>query len=268
MGNNDNKIKTYQEVALEIVKQQGTIKRADLVTQVKNNSRFHDKEPNINSIKVAIYNLPNAFPNEVQRISRGIIGTVSDFRDSDQGSQDENTENNQNSIDDATGTKEESFYQPFSEFLVSSLEECVHAFPIGNMRGNGRWGNPDVIGVNRPLSSHAASFPYEIVCAEIKIDPREFVTAFGQVVSYRLFCHRTYLVIPPPPNDKGDADKLEDQCASLGVGLIYFDPKIPEPVFERKTHARAFVPDSYYLNQFADALKRYDPEIYNNIFPR
>lgn len=255
------KIATYQRVALAIVKAAGTIKRGELITRVEQHEEVKKLDPKRSSISAIVYELPISFPNDVKRIARGILGVATGEVDAD----------DLNSTDDkltsAQSAAEERLYEPFAEFLVDTLEECVRAFPVGKMRGNGKWGNPDVIGVNRPLATHSINFPYEIVCAEIKADASEFVTAFGQAVAYRLFSHRCYLVIPRPTN-RDDTDKLVTQCDSLGIGLVFVTPESNPIAFDEKVRARSNIPDVYYMNQLAEALKKYAPDVFNEIFPR
>lgn len=91
---------------------------------------------------------------------------------------------------------ERDFYASFAEYLTEDLEECTKCIPLGGCKFKDKWGTPDVIGILRARESDIVKFPTEIITAEIKLDTRSLITAFGQACSYRLFSHRCYLVIP------------------------------------------------------------------------
>jgi hypothetical protein len=48
--------------------------------------------------------------------------------------------------------------------------------------------------------------PTEIVSAEIKLDAAQVITAFGQACSYKLFSHRSCLVVPLDASEDDLAD--------------------------------------------------------------
>ena len=76
--------------------------------------------------------------------------------------------------------KEESFYEPFADWLINELEGCTKAIPVGGNKFKDKWGTPDVVGVREPKKSDIIEFLTEIVCAEIKLDSSGLITAFGQ----------------------------------------------------------------------------------------
>lgn len=92
--------------------------------------------------------------------------------------------------------QEEDFYAPFADWLVNDLEECTKAIPLGGSLFKDKWGTPDVIGKWESQRSDIVQAPLEIVSAEIKTDANQLITAFGQACAYRLFSHRTHLVVP------------------------------------------------------------------------
>jgi hypothetical protein len=132
------------------------------------------------------------------------------------------------------------------------MNECTVAAAIGDMRGGGKWGNPDVVGVYRPLAGEVMRFNPEIVTVEIKIEVGEAVTAFGQAVSYRLFSNKTYLFVPEvtAEDDKG---RLESFCHLNGVGLVYFGLKKRDPKYVSRLRVQRFDPDMFYVNVFVRA---------------
>lgn len=145
--------------------------------------------------------------------------------------------------------KEEQFYEAFAEWLVKELEECTKAIPVGGNLFKDKWGTPDVVGVREPKKSDIVKLPTEIVSAEVKIDSAGLITAFGQACAYRLFSHKSYIVVPvdSPEDDIGRLDAL---ARIFGIGLILFDASAPtDPKFEIRVRAAKQEPDMFYVNR-------------------
>ncbi len=145
---------------------------------------------------------------------------------------------------------ESDFYQSFADYLQNDLEDCTKAEPLGKSSFGDKWATPDVIGVLRSKPSDTFKFEPEIVAAEIKTATNDLVTALGQACAYRLFAHRTYIVIPKQAQ-KNDIDRLDSLCLIFGIGLIIFDVENSEnPNFQVKTRASTHKPDMFYLNHY------------------
>lgn len=146
---------------------------------------------------------------------------------------------------------EQDFYQPFADWLVSELEDCTKTEVVGGATFGDKWATPDVIGVLKSKPSDIFKFEHEIVAAEIKISGGEsLITALGQACSYRLFAHRSYIVVPKQAN-KSDLGRLDSLCLLFGIGLVVFDVEHPEnPDFVIKTRALTHKPDMFYLNHY------------------
>ena len=146
--------------------------------------------------------------------------------------------------------KEEDFYQPFAEWLINELEECTKAIPLGGNKFKDKWGTPDVIGIREPRRGDIIKPPTEIVSAEIKIDTGNLITAFGQACSYKLFSHKSYVVIPKDSLEE-DVARLDALCRIFGIGLILFDAGNDEtPDFEIRGRAAKHEPDIFYANKY------------------
>lgn len=128
-----------------------------------------------------------------------------------------------------------------------------------------KWGTPDIVGIYRARSSHAIHFPPEIVTAEVKVNPAEAVTAFGQAVAYRLFSHKTYVVLPDSL-DEDEKTRLEALCLLLGVGLVFFKRDPRAPAFVARVRAQRFAPDLFYANEFAERLRAHHREKFDQVF--
>jgi hypothetical protein len=160
----------------------------------------------------------------------------------------------------AAQAKEEEFYAAFAEYLTEDLEECTKSIPLGGCTFKDKWGTPDVIGIRKPRESDIIRFPTEIISAEIKTDTGNLITAFGQACSYRLFSHRSYLVIPKSAPAE-DLDRLESLCIACGLGLILFDGLSPSnPAFSIRVRALRTEPDMFYVNR---NLKRIEDRLFN-----
>lgn len=150
----------------------------------------------------------------------------------------------------AVKIRESDFYEKFANYLENDLEDCTKAINLGGASFGDKWATPDVIGVLKPKPSDTFRFEPEIVAAEIKTATNDLITALGQACSYRLFAHRTYIVIPKQA-PKNDIDRLDSLCLIFGIGLIIFDVQNPDsPNFQVKTRASTHKPDMYYLNHY------------------
>jgi len=205
--------------------------------------KLQEELPDIprNTIEGTIWNLETRLPGEVYKPARGLFRHTI-FRE-------DVTAEEQPLPPSAAKVKEEEFYKPFADWLVSELEECTKAIPLGGNRFRDRWGTPDVIGIREPRKSDIIKPPTEIVSAEIKVDTGNLITAFGQACSYKLFSHKSYIVAPKesPAEDIGRLDAL---CRIFGIGLILFDASTPRsPAFDIRVRAARHEPDMFYVNK-------------------
>lgn len=152
--------------------------------------------------------------------------------------------------------KEEKFYKPFSDWLVNEIEECTKAIPLGGNKFRDKWGTPDVIGKREPLRSDIVKSPTEIISAEIKSDTRDLITAFGQACSYKLFSHKSYIVVPKN-SSQDDISRLDPLCLIFGIGLVLFDNENPsEPQFEIRVRPMKNDPDMFFVNKYMKSIER------------
>jgi len=195
------------------------------------------------TIHGSIWNLDQRVPSEVYKPARGLFRHRS-FEDREIG---EDVE--------TTLIREEDFYDPFADWLVNELEECTKAIPLGGNKFRDKWGTPDVIGKREPLRSDIIKSPTEIISAEIKTDTRELITAFGQACSYKLFSHKSYLVIPKN-SSQDDISKLDALCLIFGIGLVLFDnSNASDPQFEIRVRPIKHEPDMFYLNKYMKLIE-------------
>ncbi len=126
---------------------------------------------------------------------------------------------------------------------------------MGGNRFRDKWGTPDVIGKRESKRSDILQAPTEIVSAEIKTDASQLVTAFGQACAYRLFSHKSYLVVPEAsPQD--EVARLDALCQVFGIGLILFDASSPQaPNFNIRVRALKQDPEMFYVNKYMKLIE-------------
>jgi len=146
--------------------------------------------------------------------------------------------------------KEEEFYERFSDWLVNELEEATKAISLGGHRFKDKWGTPDVIAVREAKRSDIIKTPTEIISAEIKLDVAELIKAFGQCCSYKLFSHKSYLVVPRISAEE-DISRLDSLARIFGIGLVLFELDNPnQPQFTIRARASREEPDMFYVNKY------------------
>lgn len=160
---------------------------------------------------------------------------------------------------------ESDFYASFAEWLTD-VEEAVNvAVPLGGNVLKGKWGTPDVIGVRKPRADEMLKFETQVVSAEIKIDPAQPVVAFGQAVAYRLFSHKSYIVVPRTTSEE-DLARLKSLCSIHGVGLVTFTLNKAEPDYAVLVLPAQATPDMFYANQMLKRLLEAAPKTFHKLF--
>ena len=193
----------------------------------------------------SIWNLDSRFPDEIYKPARGLF-RLTRFR------MDEALP--EKSAPEIEKLSEEDFYQPFADWLVTDLEECTKAIPVGGNKFKEKWGTPDVFGIFKARESDIIKAPMEVIVGEIKINFTELITAFGQACAYKLFAHKSYLVVPNKLS-KSDIDRLDSLCIICGIGLILFNSENDKnPDFEIRVRAAKHEPDTFYVNSYVKKI--------------
>jgi len=200
---------------------------------------------NQNTISGQLVQIEKLSQNKVVKVSKGFY-RLANLIDSEN-----QTSNKPQQLDLKSKIQEKDFYQSFADWLVNDLEDCTKSLVVGGASLGDKWATPDVLGVLKSKPSDIFKFEHEIIAAEIKISGGEsLITALGQACSYRLFAHRSYIVVPKQAN-KSDLDRLDSLCLLFGIGLVVFDVEYPEnPDFLIKTRALTHKPDMFYLNHY------------------
>ena len=159
---------------------------------------------------------------------------------------------------------EQDFYASFAEWLQDNDEATV-ASALGGSSLGGKWGTPDVIGVLKPRAQDIFKFEPQIVTAEIKAVPGQPVVAFGQAVAYRLFSHRSYIVVPDSTSSD-DMNRLKSLCSIHGIGLVTFVLDKAQPDYTVVVLPVNAAPDMFYVNFMLERLKSSEPDLLNRLF--
>jgi hypothetical protein len=159
---------------------------------------------------------------------------------------------------------EQDFYASFAEWLEENDEATVAA-ALGGASLGGKWGTPDVIGVLKPRAQDIFKFEPQIVTAEIKAVPNQPVVAFGQAVAYRLFSHKSYIVVPNSTSSD-DMNRLKSLCSIHGVGLVTFALNKEQPDYAVVVLPVNAAPDMFYVNNMLERLKASDHKLLNKLF--
>ncbi len=213
--------------------------------------KIHEEFPEFpdGTIHGTVWQLDILVPDEIYKPARGLFRHVA-YRE------EEISEEEEIHPPEIEKIKEEDFYGPFADWLVNELEECTEAIPLGGNRFRDKWGTPDVIGKRESRRSDIVGAPTEIVSAEIKTNTRELITAFGQACSYKLFSHKSYIVIPKN-SSQDDISKLDSLCLIFGMGLVLFDTNnTNDPQFEIRVRPLKHDPDMFYLNRYMKLIEK------------
>lgn len=207
----------------------------------------------VNTVHGSLHKFRTELPSTIYQPSRGLYRAVK-YREEGE-KQDSEVSRRPRS----EKIREEDFYAAFGDWLINELEECTKAISVGGNRFKDKWGTPDVVGVREAKRSDIIKPPTEIVSAEIKLDPANLITAFGQACSYRLFSHKSYIVVPDNSSED-DIARLDALSRIFGVGLVIFNPLDPKnPNFQIRSRAAREEPDMFYVNKY---LKLVEDELF------
>lgn len=196
-----------------------------------------------------IWNLDTIFPSEVYKPSKGVFRLIK-YRTP------ERDENGPCVPTPETKTREEDFYQPFSDWLKDEIEDVTQAIALGRNKFKDKWGTPDVVGKREAGRRDIIKGDTEIVSAEIKIETSQLVTAFGQACAYKLFSHKAYLVVPVG-SQKEEIDRLDSLCQIFGIGLVTFNSEDPlAPDFRILARPRRHEPDLFWTNKYMAIIEK------------
>jgi hypothetical protein len=259
-------IKEVQERGRQILARSSVgVRWSDLVDKIATES----PDTSIASISRGLRLLTTSETEGISKISRGLyILRSNEEKSTPRGTDPDTLDDRQVRVTTAQGVKtvnEQAFYEPLAEWLKGELGEANEAEALGGNILKGKWGTPDVLGVLKPLKADPIQFAAEFVSAEVKVDANQPIVAFGQAIAYRLFSHKSYIVMPNTiaPDD---LDRLEALSVIYGLGLVIFSLDPAAPNFLLKVRAQSVRPDVFYMNQMAKRIREALPKIYEKMF--
>lgn len=208
---------------------------------------------NDNTCNGSLYNLPKEIPEKISRPYRGLFILKENeklLKDVERNFEQKPT----------SKTKEDDIYQPARDYLLSR-EECTHGVVVGGNIFGKKWGTPDILGAIRADSDAVYKPPLEIIAVEIKDEGYSPVEALGQAMAYKLFAHRTWLVLP----EDSDLDRIEGIAISANIGLISFSKGKDGFEFSTLNRPTAGHPDFAEVNNILEELKEKDKKKYNEL---
>ncbi len=221
-----------------------------------------------NSVHGGVHNLLTTRSSEIVKVARGTYQLAKFMEADDAAASAKEMEKETTPVKaEAPGYEtltEQDFYASFAEWLQENDEATVAA-PLGGSSLGGKWGTPDVIGVLKPRAQDIFKFEPQIVTAEIKAVPGQPVVAFGQAVAYRLFSHRSYIVVPNSTSSD-DMNRLKSLCSIHGVGLVTFALDKDQPDYAVIVLPANASPDMFYVNNMLERLKSGEPTLLNKLF--
>ena len=118
----------------------------------------------------------------------------------------------------ASGGNDLVLRESLAEWLIQT-EYATHAVARSEFETSGGWEAPSVLGVLLPRADDLFRSEPQVLAAEIVADLSRPVSAFGHAVAYRLFAHRSFLVISANAG-LADIERLRALCSSTGLGLV------------------------------------------------
>lgn len=209
---------------------------------------------NENTCNGSLWNMPKELPDRVSKPYRGLLI----LKENEKFLKDVVEQN----FEPKPSSKihEDDIYQPAKDYLLSR-EECTHAVIIGGNMFGKKWGTPDILGTIRADSDAVYKPPLEIIAVEIKDEDYYPVEALGQAMAYKLFAHRTWLILP----DDSNLDRIEGIAISANIGLISFSKEKDGFEFVTLNRPATGHPDFTEVNKKLEELKEKDKKKYNEL---
>ena len=231
-------------------------------------NRLGEKLPSVNpaNFRLHVYRLPETH-EDVYKPEHGKYRLRKSARKEEE---EEQRESNGSTPEAKKQQRLEVKLYPLVADFLRGMDECTGAIPLGGNCFGGKNNTPDVIGVMQPNIGKILDFPIEFISVEVKYSLADAITGFGQACAYRLFSHKSYLVVPGGSEDMG---RVESLCNLFGIGLIVFkeedmlsDGTPPENLsFTVKTRAVKHSPDMFYFKEYPDKYLKRNPEVANKL---
>lgn len=118
-------------------------------------------------------------------------------------------------------TKEKHLWPLVASWLKTEKDYQYASDTHANVKSNGKWGNPDVVGLN--LIEEFGFFNIEIVTVEVKPSLSSWRTWIFEAVSHKRFSERVYFAVRTNDPDGSEISELARYSEKYGIGLLIID---------------------------------------------
>lgn len=146
--------------------------------------------------------------------------------------------------------REQHLYSPLIKWLKT---QGFKADDTSKMKSNGRWGNPDVTGIER-TNVLGGYKELSIATIEAKVGMEQYETDFFQAVSHTRFANRAYFAFATPAEINKIPRELRYYSERFGVGVLVVE--IPDELYYRLTKDKLTEEDVKYLEDLDEEAVR------------
>ena len=118
-------------------------------------------------------------------------------------------------------TKEKHLWPLVASWLKTEKDYQYASDTHANVKSNGKWGNPDVVGLN--FIEEFGFFNIEIVTVEVKPSLSSWRTWIFEAVSHKRFSERVYFAVRTNDPDGSEISELARYSEKYGIGLLIID---------------------------------------------
>ena len=155
---------------------------------------------------------------------------------------------------------EADLYEPFRRavekgyVLDNDLRPWVCEITASQGRRNtgGKWTRPDVALVAMQTFPYVPNKVFQVITFEIKPDLGTALDGVFEAAAHSAFAHRSYLAFPDSEeyNDNPLYDRISEECARFGLGLILFEDVKNWDTYDFQVAAKYREPDPQAVNDF------------------
>ena len=112
--------------------------------------------------------------------------------------------------------KEKLLYQILTEWLVS---QGYRTKDISSVRALGKWGNPDVAGIQ--IHDHFGSIELEVATIEAKVSAMNWKQDIFEAISHRRYANRAYYAFAVPEDSaRKESEEMRYYSQKFGIGVL------------------------------------------------
>lgn len=145
----------------------------------------------------------------------------------------------------------------FTDFLINELKEATTAYNLCGKKPKREWFIPDILGINRFSNNLVNNQEIEIISIALSCDIGHLAFAVGRTVSYKIFSHRIYILVPSEvENNEGKMNWLEIMTKKFGIGVVFYKKENHQVDFKVIIKPKTGTPDPSYVADYLQSVKR------------